>query len=275
MRLAGLFIYPVKSLRGCRVKTGAVDPLGLQHDRRFMVVDPGGRFLSQRTLPRMALIATEVRDGVLHLSAPAAGTVAVSCEPDDGAPLRAVSVWSSAELQAEDAGETPSAWLTRFLGTPCRLVRIGPAFHRPVLKPPAGAGTDHVVAFADGFPFLIVAEASLSALNDRLIAQGEAALPMDRFRPNLVVSGCAPHAEDSWTRFRIGGIVFRAAGPCARCTVTTTDQETAARGLEPLRTLARYRRDPADPTNVNFGQNLVHETKSGRLHEGDPVTLCD
>jgi hypothetical protein len=130
-----------------------------------------------------------------------------------------------------------------------------------------------VVSFADAYPLLAISEASLADLNDRLLAGGEAPVPMDRFRPNLVLGDCPAYAEDTWTRFRIGDVTFRAAGPCARCLIPTTDQETALRGKEPLRTLATYRRDPEDPADVNFGQNLVHETKSGMIKLGDTVTL--
>jgi hypothetical protein len=119
----------------------------------------------------------------------------------------------------------------------------------------------------------MIGDASLADLNDRLAAQGHEALPMNRFRPSLVVSGSQAFAEDAWTSLRIGSIVFRTNGPCSRCVITTTDQLTAERGKEPLRLLATYRRDPVDPTSVNFGQNLVHETKSGILNVGDAVEI--
>ena len=123
--------------------------------------------------------------------------------------------------------------------------------------------------FADAVPFLVISEASFADLNARL----DFPLPMDRFRANLIVTGCAAFAEDAWPRFRIGGVTFRAAGPCTRCTITTTDQLTGERSKEPLRTLATYRRAPAAPTDVNFGQNLIHETKSGTVRIGDAVEL--
>lgn len=275
MHLARLYIYPVKSLRGVAVDAAEVDELGLVGDRRFMVVDENGRFLTQRTLPRMALIETTLTAETLTLAAPGHGRVSVSRHADPGAPadLRQVSVWKSEGLLAEDCGAAPAAWLGAFLGTAARLVRIGEKFLRPILKPNV-AGPGDRVSFADAYPFLIVSEASLADLNDRLEEQGEDALPMDRFRPNLVIAGSSAYAEDVWPRFRIGGITFRAAGPCARCAVTTTDQQTAERGQEPLRTLARYRRDPADPSDVNFGQNLIHETKRGTLRVGDEVVLA-
>lgn len=275
MHLSGLFLYPVKSLRGCQVNAARVDALGLEHDRRFLIVDPAGKFLTQRTLPRMALIATAVSATQLTLAVPGGGTLQVPCEPTAAPVQRTVSVWKSEGLSADDCGDDAAAWLSDFLATPCRLVRIGRQFRRPLLKPLPGPAADHCVTFADAFPFLVVGEASLHDLNDRLVARGDAPVPMDRFRPNLVVAGGAPFAEDAWTRFHIGSVRFRTGGPCARCIVTTTDQQTGERGPEPLRTLATYRRDPRDSTNVNFGQNLVHETKTGLLRVGDRVETTD
>lgn len=272
MHLSALTIYPVKSLRGCEVAQGVVDPLGLVGDRRFMLIDENGRFLSQRTLPRMALITTTLTDASLTLAADAQGEFSVSRAPDSAAPLRNVSIWKSDGLLAEDCGEGVAGWLSNALQAKCRLVRIGEKFMRPVLKPDV-AGPGDLVSCADAFPFLVISEASLADLNRRLVADGGEALPMNRFRPNLVVAGAEPFAEDTWTRFRIGMIKFHAGGPCIRCPVTTTDQATAARGKEPLRTLATYRRSANDPTDVKFGQNLIHETKAGRLLVGDAVEI--
>lgn len=271
IRLTALYVYPVKSLGGFSVASAEVDQLGLAGDRQFLVVDETGRFLTQRALPRMALVRTALTADTLTLSHESAGRVEVSRASDSRAPLRAVSIWKSDGLLAEDCGDGPAAWLSNFLGAKCRLVRIGEKFLRPILKPVAGPGD--TVHFADAFPFLVLSEASLADLNDRLVGQGEDALPMNRFRPNLVVSGCPAFAEDSWPRFQINSVVFRAGGPCVRCAITTTDQDTAERGKEPLRTLATYRRDAGDPTDVNFGQNLIHETKTGMLRVGDVVEL--
>jgi uncharacterized protein YcbX len=182
-----------------------------------------------------------------------------------------VSVWKSENLLAEDCGDTAATFLSDFLSTRCRLVRIGEKFLRPMLK--AAARPGDIVTFADAFPFLIISESSLTNLNDRLAERGEEALPMNRFRPNLVVDDCSAFAEDTWARFQIGDVIFRTGGACVRCIVTTTDQETAERGKEPLRTLAIYRRDVKDPTGVIFGQNLIHETKAGVFRRGDAVTL--
>jgi uncharacterized protein YcbX len=261
MRVSGIFIYPVKSLAGIQLETVEVDELGLASDRRFMVVDENGRFLTQRALPKMALIATAISDDTLTLSARGAGEIRVHRASDPAVPQRTVSVWRSEGLRAEDCGDPAAAWLSAFSGRQMPPRPRGCPVHRPV-KNAVGAQADDRVGFADGFPFLVISEGSLADLNDRLVERGGDALPMDRFRPNLVVSGCPAFAEDHWARVRVGKIVLRAAGACARCIVTTTNQQTAVRGVEPLRTLATYRRDANDPTDVNFGQNFIHENKA-------------
>ncbi|MDB6169995.1 MAG: molybdenum cofactor biosysynthesis protein [Verrucomicrobia bacterium] len=267
MHVSGLYLYPVKSLRGFAVSAAEIDALGFVSDRRFMVVDASGQFLTQRSLPRMALVETALTARDLVLRLPHGGACAVPLRAERPPEKVRVRVWKSDGLIAEDCGVEVAVWLSDFLRTPCRLVRIGKEFIRPVDKPGISQPGD-VVNFADGHPFLVISEASLEDLNRRM----DAPLPMNRFRPSFVVTGCEPYAEDTWARLRVGENVFRASGPCARCTITTTDQFTASRGKEPLRTLATYRRDPADPADVNFGQNLIHETKSGTLHLGDAVT---
>jgi uncharacterized protein YcbX len=272
MHLSALFVYPVKSLRGFAVDSAEVDALGVVGDRRFMLVDETGRFLTQRALPQMARIATALERDSLTLSAEGAGRIRVSRRSGTPDVERSVMIWKSTGLLADDCGDAPAAWLSDFLKTKCRLVRIGEKFMRPILKPEI-AGPGEVVNFADAFPFLVVSEASLADLNDRLAARHEETLAMNRFRPNLVVTGSDAFAEDTWPRLRIGHITFRAGGPCGRCAITTTDQFTGERGVEPLRTLATYRRDAKDSTDVNFGQNLIHETKTGALRVGDEVHL--
>ncbi len=271
MHLSGLFVHPVKSLRGLAVESAAVDALGLVGDRRFMVVDDNGHFLTQRTFPRMALAATALDSTQLTVSAAGHGALRVPLG-EDGAPPRTVTVWKSEGLLADDCGREATAWFTDFLGVKAHLVRVGRSFHRPVLKP-GRARTGDITGFADLFPFLVLGEGSVADLNARLTAIGEIAVPVDRFRTNLLVSGCVPYAEDTWDAFRVGGIDFRIGGPCARCAITTTDQLTGARGLEPLRMLATYRRDVIEPAKVNFAQNAFHETKSGTLRLGDAVVI--
>jgi len=272
VQVASLHLYPVKSLRGLSVPSAEVDALGLIGDRRFLVVDPAGQFLTQRSHPRMALIATTLVGRVLGLQAPGVGSVEVALAPDPAAALLKVRIWEYSDLAAEDCGAEPARLLSAFLDTPCLLARVGPAFSRMPRLP--WAQPEDRVGFPDLYPFLAIGDGSLESLNLRLAATGAQPVPMDRFRPNLVLSGCPPHAEDGWSRVRIGDIVLRGAGRCGRCTVTTVDQATAERGVEPLRTLATYRRDPANPKHVDFGQYLIHETKSGTLCVGDPIEIA-
>ena len=270
-QVSGLFVYPVKSLRGCAVPAADLDVFGLVGDRRFLIVDPAGKFLTQRTVPRMTLITAQLLSGTLTLSAEGAGSVAVPTGSDPTAPLRSVTVWKSEGMQAEDCGAAASAWLSSFLGFSCHLVRVGERFSRANLKPAAQPGDS--LAFADACPILVISEASLADLNDRIQENQGEPVPMNRFRPNLVVAGCAAFAEDTWTRFRIGEAVFRSAGKSDRCIVTTTDQCSGERGKEPLKTLATFRRGEAGSTAVYFGVNLIHETKQGTLRIGANLEL--
>lgn len=272
MRVAGLFLYPVKSLRGCAVPSAAADALGFAGDRRFLVVDDSGKFLTQRTHARMAQVDTQLSSDSLTLSTDRAGSVTVSTQPDAAAPLRTVSIWKHEGLLAEDCGPGAARWLSSFLGQSVHLVRIGPRFHRPVLKKAARPGD--LFAFNDGAPILVTSEASLAALNDRIQETGGEPVPMDRFRPNLVLADCAPFAEDAAPLLRIGSVTLRNAGKSDRCIVTTTDQSTGERmGKEPLKTLAAFRRDSADPSSVYFGANFINEAKTGLVRAGDPVTV--
>jgi uncharacterized protein YcbX len=271
MHVTSLHLYPVKSLRGLAVEAARVDRMGVVGDRRFLVVDSSGTFMTQRAVPRMALVGAFLDEATLTLRAAGFGDIVVGREPDPAAAEAVVRIWKSEGLKAEDCGEPPAEWLSAVLETPCRLVRIGPKFARPVRADFAEPGD--LVAFADGFPLLVVSEASVGDLNRRMAEKGAPAIPMNRFRPNVVVAGCGPYEEDRLKRFRIGEVVFRATKPCIRCTITTTDQLTGARGIEPLRTLAGYRREPADSTEVKFGYNLVNETKSGVLRVGDTVEM--
>lgn len=270
-RVSGLFVYPVKSCRGLPLPAAEIDALGLAGDRRFLVADDTGKFLTQRTHPRMAQIATALDAVQLTLSAENHGSVSVARAGDPAAPLRRVTVWKHSDLQAEDCGPEAARWLSDFLSAPCRLVRIGAQFHRAVLKK-AGRPGD-CLSFADAAPLLVASEASLADLNDRIVAHGGEPVPMDRFRANVVVADCAPFAEDDWPTLRAGDVVLRNAGKSDRCIVTTTDQRTGERGKEPLRTLATFRRDPVEPSSVYFGVNYINESKCGTLRVGDAVVL--
>ena len=258
-----LTVYPVKSCAGIRLDRAEVTPTGFAHDRQLMVVDAEGEFVSQRSEPRLALVRVTMLDGgALRLEAPGVQALEVDLTADAG--RREVVVWGD-RVMAASVGPSGDRWLSAFLDRPCALVRMPADTVRAV--DPDEAGPGFRVGFADGYPFLLLSEASLDELNRRL----ERPLTMDRFRPNLVVDGCPPHAEDGWRRVRIGEVVLRVVKPCSRCTVTTVDQATGERGVEPLATLATYRRSGR---HVMFGQNLVPET-TGVITVGDPVEVLE
>jgi uncharacterized protein YcbX len=259
--LSGLYVYPIKSMGGIPLETSEVDERGLRRDRRWMLVDEENVFISQRELPRMALIGAEIGLDALIVVAPGMPSLHVPFDLLDGKLIRA-RIWDDV-VQALPVGDDADRWFGEFLGVRCRLVHLPDGSVRPV-DPHYGRAGDQV-GLADGFPFLLISEASLADLNSRL----EEPLPMNRFRPSLVVGGCEPFAEDGWSQVRIGQLTFRVVTPCARCAITTVDQKTAATGKEPLRTLARYRKVESE---VFFGQNLAHEA-TGTLRTGDPVEI--
>lgn len=261
-RVSALNWYPVKSCRGAPLSEAVIGARGIVGDRSFMLVDEGGRFLSQREFPRMALVVPRLDDGTLTLTAPEREVLSVHVLTQGQ--HRVVTVWRDG-CEAIDQGDAAAEWASAFLGTSCRLVRMADDTVRAVDRDFAVSDGDQV-GFADGYPFLLTTEESLADLNGRMAAS----LPMNRFRPNIVVAGAEPFAEDGWRRIRIGEIAFAVVKPCARCAITTTDQATAERGAEPLRTLATYRRVRGQ--GVMFGQNLIHES-TGVIRVGDPVEL--
>ena len=268
LTLSGLFIYPVKGLKGIALDEALCTDRGLESDRRFMVVDDAGVFVSQRGHPKMATVWTEIAGDTLALSAPDMPELAVPLRPDDGEELR-VTVWSSA---CEAIGVTAEAdrWLSEYLGFGCRLVYMPDDSKR--YSNPQYAGQGKRVGFADGYAYLLASEGSLADLNARLGARGHPALPMNRFRPNLVVSGSAAFAEDGWSEIRVGGAVLQAAKPCGRCEVTTTDQASGERlGPEPLATLATFR--DSREFGLMFGMNLV-TVQGGVVRLGEAVHVA-
>ncbi|WP_445399253.1 MOSC domain-containing protein [Streptomyces sp. LE64] len=269
--LSSLHVYPVKAVQGHAPDEASVEPWGLAGDRRWMLVDHTAKMITQRQQARLALVhAALLPDGAVRLSAPGQHPLTV---PVPAASARTpVQVWRD-EVKAVAADEGAAAWLGAFLGIDVRLVHMpDPEVSRPVDARYAREG--ETVSFADGYPLLLTSLSSLDALN-ALISRGdhpeEGPLPMNRFRPNLVVTDTPAWAEDGWTRIAIGEVAFRVAKPCGRCAVTTTDQSTAVRGKEPLRTLARHRRIDG---RLVFGQNLVPEA-TGTLRIGDPLTVLD
>ncbi|MFF9147648.1 MOSC domain-containing protein [Streptomyces sp. NPDC014861] len=269
--LRSVHVHPVKSLRALDRAEAEVEPWGLAHDRRWAVVDARGTVMTQRRHPRLALATAEpLADGGLRLTGPGREPLVVAV-PEPSATLTA-DIFDK-PVETVPAGEAAAAWFSAFLEADARLVHLdAPEHRRPV--DPAYALPGETVSLADGYPLLVASAASLDALNG-LIARGDHAaegpLPMSRFRPNLVVGGTEPWAEDGWTRLTVGEVTFRVAKPCGRCVVTTTDQTTAERGKEPLRTLAAHRRRDG---KLVFGQNLIPEHR-GTVRVGDPVKILD
>ena len=263
--LGALHIYPVKSLGGIALNSSPCTARGLRYDRRFLVVDGNGKFFTQRELPKMATVWVDIEDGgegMLTLAAPDLDSVIFPLQPSP-APTFKVTVWSSI-VDAHEVSADADRFLSDYLGTACRLVYMPDSAERKVN--PAFAPKGEIVSFADGYPFLLISEESLADLNSRMTRP----LPMNRFRPNLVVKGCAPYAEDTWKEIRIGTASFRIVKPCMRCQITTTDQATGdVLGPEPLQTLARYRNSP---DGVMFGQNLL-PVQLGSVGVGDAVEI--
>jgi uncharacterized protein YcbX len=262
MHLSGLFLYPVKSCAGIPVPEWEVDPLGLKYDRRWMVTSPRGGFLTQREFPVLALVRVTISPPHLRIAAPGMPELVTPLTPLGGRPV-AVRVWAD-EVAAVAPDHRADAWFSQVIGQEVVLAYMPDQVVREVDRScaPGGART----GFADAFPFLLLGEASLGALNARLPAP----LPMNRFRPNLTVAGTAPFAEDGWRSIRVGAIPMEVVKPCARCVVTTTDQATGRRdGDEPLFTLATFRRQEG---KVMFGQNVVHHG-TGVLRTGDSVVV--
>jgi hypothetical protein len=262
--LSTLTYYPIKACRGFDVPAGNVHRMGLEHDRRMMVVAPDGGFLTQREYPRLALITPSVKNEALTLSAPNFDSLQIGIQKT-GTPT-SVEIWSSKGVDAIDQGDEAAVWLSDWLGASVRLVHIADGFKRK-LNPNYAVNTDDHTGFADGYPILIISEESLQDLNSRL----DSALPMNRFRPNIVVKGSEPFAEDTWKRIRVGGIEMALVKPCARCVVTTIDKETLEKSKEPLKTLGAYRKHEL---GAIFGVNVI-PLNEGRLEVGMSVEVLE
>lgn len=258
MRVAEIHVYPLKGARGIAQARADVLRGGLRHDRRFMLLDASGTFLTQRSHPTLALVTTEIRGDVLVLGVPAGGSAEVSLSPEG--PRRTVRLWKD-DIVVMDVGERAAALVSEHLGQTCSLVYMPDDVVRPV-EAPYGVAGDRV-GLADGYPVLLATRASLADLNRRL----DVPVPMSRFRPNLVVEGGEPYEEDLHSHVHVGSVAFRMPKRCARCQVILVDQDTAAVGKEPLRTLATYR---TENSKVHFAQNLIPDSP-GSVAVGDEV----
>jgi uncharacterized protein YcbX len=263
LKLSEIWIYPVKSLGGIRLKTARVLEKGLQHDRRWMLVDREGKFLTQRVYPEMALFKLSINDHQLSVTHSKKQSVhTISLQPHLGNEQHRVTIWDDV-VSAFEVSADSSSWFSQMLGIPCKLVFFPEENERKV--DPRYATADENVSLADGYPFLIIGEASLADLNSKL----QKPLPMNRFRPNFVFSGGNPYEEDRWKQFSIGSNRFIGVKPCSRCVLTTVDQETAEKSDEPLRTLATYRKRE---NKIYFGQNVLAVDHTF-VTEGDAIHL--
>ena len=267
MRIGALNLYPVKGCRGVALTRADVHPTGLAagavHDREWMVVDRRRRFVTQREHPRLALIETTIADGGLSLAAPNVDVLPLSSE-SGAANADEVTVWRS-NVRGFDMGDAAARWISAFVGAELRIVRFDRSRKRMCNPEYAGDSGAHTL-FADGYPLLVVGQASLDDLNERLAAKGAKPLPMNRFRPNVVVEGLDAYDEDHIDTIEADGVMLRLVKACVRCKVTTTDQASGRVGFEPLSTLSTYRRNDA-LAGVTFGMNAI-VVRAGALVTG-------
>lgn len=261
LTLSGIRIYPIKSLAGVSRRSARVLPKGLENDRRWMLVDDNGMFMTQRVHTKMALFGI-VETGQGYVISHQGDSITLT--PDRGEVLNPfeAQIWNDRVMAYEVSGEH-SAWFTRHLGISCRLVAFPEENPRQVELPFAAPGEN--VSLADAFPLMMIGEASMADLNSRLAQP----VVINRFRPNLIFSGGRPYEEDTWQAFSIGGKDFRGVKRCARCVLTTVDPETGEKGPEPLKTLASYRKEN---NKIYFGQNVLART-SDVISVGDAIQV--
>lgn len=264
LSVTSIHVYPIKSCRAIDLKAARFDELGLLYDRRLMVIDAAtSRFLTQREEPRMALITPRLAPTAMQVTAPNMPVLKVDTHRD-AQERREVTVWRFTG-PADDLGDNAASWVSTVLERPCRLVRFPDDVQREVNPKYAGPGV--LTAYSDGYPILITTEGSLEDLNKRASER----VPMNRFRPNIVITGAAPFAEDTWKRIRVGEIEIDVVKPCSRCAITTVDAITAKRGKEPLATLATFRLHEKETW---FGQNCIHRSL-GSIRIGDTVEVLE
>lgn len=276
--LTELNLYPIKSCAGISLREATVTPAGLMsehiYDREWMVVDADGQFMTQRDYPKMALIVPRIKADTLELRAPGMLRLEVPLglpDPSEEATLT-VQVWDDS-VQAYDCDETTATWFSKFLGVPCRLVRFHAEAKRSSNKEWTN-GLEVPTLFADGYPMLVISEASLADLNSKLQAQGRQPLPMNRFRPNIVVNGIEAFEEDVTESFRIGDAVLKPVKPCPRCPMPAVDQATGEFGLNPVDILQTYRANPRVDGRITFGMNAILLEGEGRvLRVGQEVNV--
>lgn len=276
--LTELNLYPIKSCGGLALAEACIAASGLTsgllHDRQWMVVDAAGAFLTQRSFPKMACIRPRLVGRFLELEAPGLTPIAIPLEPpaSDGARMITVQLWGD-RMQAYDCGDEAARWFSQALGTPCRLVRHGSDLQRSADRAWTG-GLEAPALFSDGFPILVISEASLADLNEKLLRQGRSALPMNRFRPNIVIGGVEAFEEDYAATITIGDVVLKPVKPCPRCPIPSVDQANGELGPDPLDILRTYRVNPKVKGGITFGMNALVLAGAGAcVQRGQAVDL--
>ena len=262
--LSNLTYYPIKACRGFDLTESHVERMGLVNDRRMMVVTPEGEQVTQRDHAKLALVTPTLKNNTVTLSAPNFDSVQFAIQKS-GMPIP-VNIWKNKGVSSIDQGDETAQWLSDWLGISVRLVHIADGIQRK-LNPDFAVHADDHTGFADGYPILIISEASLQDLNSRL----DSALPMNRFRPNIVVKDCEPFAEDTWKRICVGDVEMALVKPCPRCEVTTIDKETLERKKEPLKTLGKYRKQEG---GAMFGMNVI-PLNEGEIKVGMSVKILE
>jgi uncharacterized protein YcbX len=276
--LIELNLYPIKSCGGIALREASLSAAGLTsgriYDREWMVVDAQGEFLTQREYPKMAVITPHIGDDMLELRAPRMRPLAIPLDPPDPdhAPTLQVRLWEDT-VKAYDCDATTAAWFSDVLGTTCRLARFHPHAKR-VADARWTGGIEAPTLFADGFSMLVIAAASLDDLNQKLTAQGRQALPMNRFRPNIVIDGVGAFEEDYAHTLHIGGAILKPVKPCPRCPIPSVDQATGTIGPDPLTILQTYRANPKVDGGITFGMNAILLQGAGqRIHVGQEIEV--
>lgn len=277
--LTELNLYPVKSCAGIALREATVTPAGLMseqiYDREWMVVDAEGNFLTQRSHPKMATIAPRIKADTLELRAPGMLRLEIPLglpDPND-TPTRMVKVWDDI-VKAYDCDDMTATWFSNALGTPCRLVRFHPHAKR-VANTDWTGGVEAPTLFGDGYPMLVISQASLDDLNDKLRAAGRCALPMNRFRPNIVIDGVDAFEEDYAATIRIGQVSLKPVKPCPRCAIPSVDQASGEVGPSPLDILQTYRANPRIDGGLAFGMNAILAAGDNQLlRVGDEVDVA-
>lgn len=262
-QLDQISIYPIKSCSGINLQSSQVLDRGFPHDRRWLLIDQEGQFISQRSTPLLGQIKISMNSSQLNVSYIGKSTLSVNFNNQSNVRHKAL-IWKD-KVDGLWVGRESDDWFSHVLGQQVHLIHMNDKVHRPLIKDRLPQDRSFEVSFADGYPYLLTSQSSLDDLNSRL---GNP-VPMDRFRANLIVSGFDAFAEDGWKRIRIGEVEFMVVKPCARCQVTTIDQETGASSKEPLKTLATYRKQDG---KVMFGMNLV-ALSAGSVNLKDPVTI--